>query len=140
MSVIAGVREFIQTCPYLSVLDEISVDRTGDHPVCYGIFPGGDRLISAYIDGTEKRQYSFALYLRHATAADLERIDNAEFLENFCNWVADQSAARRFPALGERMTATAMETANGFLYDMDENGMSGLYQVQCQLYYTRAAR
>lgn len=137
MSVISGVREFVQTCPSIGLLKSICIDSTEDDPTSYGISPAGDRLVSAYIDGSQKRQYSFAVYVRRATLADVERLDNAEFVEGFCDWVDQCVREKNFPSLGDRITVTGMETANGFLFDLDEDGMSGLYQIQCQLYYTK---
>ena len=137
MSIIEGVRDYIMECPHLEQFAALNIDRAEEEPINYGIAPSGDRVIAQYLDGTAKRQYSFALYAREMTAADVERLENNEFLELFGSWIYEQNMARAFPELGEGRFATKIEAANGFLFDLDEDGGRGLYQVQCNLYYTQ---
>ena len=136
MSVIEAIREFIRTCPYLDEFAPVSVDWTDAAPVNYGVSPAGERVVSRYLDGSARIQYSFVLYAREMTEADLERLENNACLERFSGWIDDQSRAGALPQLGPGKYATRMECQNGFLFSMDEDGCAGLYQIQCQLYYT----
>lgn len=137
MSVIEGVRDYIMGCPHLEQFAALNIDRTDAEPVNYGISPSGDRTLSRYLDGTAKRQYSFVLYAREMTEADVERLENNQFLEQFGDWISEQNIARNLPKLGEGNFPTAIEAANGFLFELDEDGGRGLYQIQCNLFYTQ---
>lgn len=140
MSIIEGIRAFIETCPHLHILADVSVDLTSDAPTNYAVAPGGDQILSRYIAGGAKHQYSFALLVREFTLDDVARAENNCFLEKFSEWVHEQCETQNFPDIGEDKQVTMMECANGFLYQLDESGEKGIYQLQCQLYYTSLSK
>ena len=137
MSMIESVRDYIKTCPHIDLLADVAIDLADEMPTNYAIVPNGDKIIARYVAGGEKHQYSFSLMVREFTFQDVERVENAAFLEKFSDWICDQVAARNFPDFGEDKEITMIECANGFLYQLDETGEKGLYQIQCQIYYTR---
>ena len=137
MSRVESICEYIKTCPHINLLAEVTVDLADEAPTNYAVIPGGDTILTRYIDGGEKHQYSFSLVAREFTFQDVERVENAAFLEQFSEWIGEQERARNFPDFGEGIEITAMECANGFLYQLDETGQKGLYQIQCKIFYTR---
>ena len=138
MSIIASLRSYIATCPHLGDLTNgILVDwtqSTGD----YGIMPSGEQPGTRYMDGSRTNQYNAVLYARKVTEADLERLENAEFLENFTRWVEDKDTAEEYPELGAGMACVGLSCANGSLFQIDETGSSGTYMVQLALTYERS--
>jgi hypothetical protein len=139
MSIISGVKTYMQTCPYLQEFtDEAYVDFTSDTPGNYGIMPMGEQRLKRYLRGRgEQWQYSFALYAKNFTFEDLQRIENCEFLEHLTDWVSEQDKNKNFPDIGTGKTARSITCSGGMLFDTEKNGDNGLYQIQLQLIYDK---
>ena len=139
MSIIEGVKAYMQSCPYLQEFTGgVYVDFTDASPGDYGIMPAGEQVIKRYLRGRGAViQYNFVLYAREFTFEDAQRVDNCAFLEHLSDWIFEQNANKNFPGIGENKTVQRIESANGILFDLGENGDSGLYQIQLQLIYDK---
>ncbi len=139
MSIISGVKTYMQTCSYLQELTGGNyVDFTDAEPGNYGIMPLGDQRIKIYLRGRgEQRQYSFALYAKNFTFEDLQRVENCEFLEHLTDWVSEQDKNRNFPDIGSGKTVRSITCSGGMLFDTEKSGDKGLYQIQLQLIYDK---
>ena len=135
MSIIGGIKSYLQTCPHLQEFIGAYVDFTEDDPSNYGIMPAGDVTLQKYIGGA-KKQYNFVLYAREFTFEDIQRLENCEFLEHLSDWIFTQDQKKNFPFIGSDKQPSRIQCANGFLFNLDEeNGDRGLYQIQFQLFY-----
>lgn len=139
MSIIGAVREYLSTFPFLSELSGgIQIDYTSGEPGSYGIVPTGEAALNWYGDGTIRKQYTFSLYAREFTQADLERLENCEFLERLSQWVEDNDQAGIYPVLPEGMDVESVSCANGVLFDYDPDLDQGCYQIQFEMIYERS--
>jgi len=137
MSIIQSLREYVQDCPLIdSLLDNIHVDLTEENPTNYGISPTGESTMKEYLDGSKVKQYNASLFIRDYTVGDYERLQNSEFLESFTSWLDEQNLNRNFPVVSENIEIESISCSNGMLFDLDETGDTGLYQLQLQLIYT----
>lgn len=136
MSVIRGIKAYMQTCPYLQELTEAYVDFTSEDTGNYGIMPSGETILKRYLRGKgAQKQYNFVLYAREFTFEDLQRVENCEFLEHLSDWIFEQNAKKNHPDIGANKTVRSIECANGMLFDLDAQGDRGLYQIQFQITY-----
>lgn len=142
MNKLQKMREFLATCPLLSVLaDGIHVDWTADAPENFGIMPTGevvvDRKENVLGEVFLLKQYNFSLFARMFTPNDVSRLENCGFFEDFIDWIEEQQVFGNVPAFGgEEFGREEMLTAqNGILYDLDEGGDTGTYQIQLQKTY-----
>lgn len=135
-SVGQAVREFVTTCPFIQDFSITHIDFTGDSANNCGVADYGESSpLDIYMDGSVLLQHNFSLFARGYTIDDMDRLDNIGFVEHFSQWIRVQSMQGNFPDLGENRTADSMEAANGALFDIDENGEKGLYQIQFHLIY-----
>lgn len=138
MTVIQALRDFIQACPFLdTLLEDIHIDFTDDNITSYGISPTGESTVKEYVGGTKVKQYNASLYIRDFTADDIYRLENCEFLENFSTWIDQQNGVRNFPVISDSIEIDSISCSNGMLFDLDETGDKGTYQIQIHLIYTR---
>lgn len=140
-SIIQSVREYIATCPLLSEIpvSKKAIDWTDETADNYGITPDGDSLLKGFISGggNGKRQYAFALFVRKFTLTDLNNLANSEFLERLQAWCDTQTKLKNFPEMPLGCTPTKITASNGFLFELDKTGKTGLYQIQFKLIYNR---
>lgn len=141
MSRIEQMREFIAKCPYMNRFSERYVDWTDSESVNYGIMPTGESILRIDEDvcgnKTKYKQANFALYARNFTIDDIARLESANFLEDFTNWIEEQSDKKTAPRFGDDPEEENMTAQNGMLFRMSENGVSGLYQIQIQCFFTK---
>lgn len=134
MSIIAGIRDWLAACPLLSDIkaDKRHIDWTDADANNYGVITDGDTLIKKYVNGQEIRQYTFALNIRKLAATDINRLSNAEFIENMQIWCN----TALLPAIKD-VYITSVECVNGLLLSMDKSGKTGEYQIQFKMIYRR---
>lgn len=137
MTIIEAVKSFVETCPYLPELARVHIDHTGDKPSNYGVSSNGEDILTQYFDGTTLRRHAFALYAREYTTDDAERLENSGFLERFGGWLSRCTLLGMLPDLGEGRAADSMAVTSAMLYDVDESGQKGIYQIQFYLDYTQ---
>lgn len=137
MSIIKSLREYFSECPVMDGFTDGHVDWTDEKSDNYGISPAGDTRIKRYVDGTELRKYDFVIYARFSTAEDAQKMQNSEWVEEFQEYIRKQNLGRNLPEGDEKTIPEKLTANNGLLFSYDENGLSGVYQVQLELIYRR---
>ena len=136
MTVLSAVKTYIQDYSELETDAPVWVNYLGKDPIEYAIIPlPGAGVVEEYIDGSSKREFSFAFQSMESTADELERLETIGFFEEFSEWLDTQTEADDFPSLESGKTPTKIEALGwGFLYEQGESG-TGVYQIQCALTY-----
>ena len=136
MSIIQAVREYMAECPLLAEIPVKAryIDWTDDKSTNYGIFVDSDNIVKKFVSGGGKHEYNFVIQAR-LRRDDKKSLENAELVERLGKWCAAQTAAKNFPKLPEGCTPTKLTAANGYLYENDDTGKTGLYQLQLKLSY-----
>lgn len=141
MSKIQQMRDFIARCPHMDVFTEQHIDWTTAEPGNYGIMPTGESIINVVedINGNKikYKQANFSLYASFFTVNDVVRLESAGFLEDFTDWIEEQSENGTFPHFGDVPDEERITAQNGMLFRLSENGKTGLYQIQIQCFYTK---
>lgn len=135
MTIIECVKEHMSGCPLLSEIPPKNrhIDWTEDNPDDYGIFPSGDSETGpAYINGDEKRTYTFAFYIRRMTDTDAKRLECSGFMERLQEWLNSHA-----PELPEGCTFISATAENAMLLELNKTGTRGTYQVQCAVDYIK---
>lgn len=141
-SITQAVQQWLTTCPHLKTFTGgAHVDWTGPCAGNYGIMPTGCADIETEQDVLgnviKHKQYNFALYARNWTIDDVIRLENSDFLEMFQNWVEQQQYAGLTPKVGDNPDDEEISAQNGMLFQIDENGQTGLYQIQIAITYEK---
>jgi len=137
MSIINALQTYIKTCPNLKVLTEVHVDEVDGDVVNYSISPlAGDIIVKTDVVGNTYREFPFSLLSREYTVDDLNRLANNGFYQDFSSWMETQTRLEVLPLLDVGQVSTKIEaTSWGYLFGVDENATSGVYQINCKLYY-----
>lgn len=135
-TILSAIRDYLKDYTGLSDSSPIWVDYVGASPTEYSVVPlAGERIIETYLTGATLREYPFAFRSVESTAADLERMENNGFYEEFASWLEEQSELGNLPNLEEGKTAELIEALGwGYLYE-EGNSETGIYQIQCRLVY-----
>ena len=137
MSILRALRGYLAGCPCLGALTGgIKTDWT-DEAGDYALMPSGQVELARYMDGTRLMRYQCFLTARRFTQADLERVENAEFFEDFSRWIAERDAAGDYPDLGPDSTTESIACGEGALNSFDETGSEGSYRIGLTLEYER---
>ncbi|MGI6663884.1 MAG: hypothetical protein ACOX3W_00435 [Christensenellaceae bacterium] len=140
-SAIDAVRAWLITCPFLA-------DKAGEIVIEYpdlmdetatvkaGLASNGSRTIRSYIDGTIIKEHSFVLQTRAMTIEDADRLANSEFYENLVTWIDERVKERDLPTAAG-FSFASVTASNAMLYDLQDDGDMGTYQVQLQTEYTK---
>lgn len=139
MSILSAVKEYIQGCPFLDELaaEDIHVDFNSEEPTNYALSQTGDTLLKRCVNGSEQRQANFGIYIKNFTFSDTKRLENSAFCERFIFWLSDNTKAEIFPTLDVGLCPLSISAENGILFDVNENGDIGTYQIQIHLIYRR---
>ena len=134
-TVIAGVRDYIETCPHLAEFEGVvGVDNLAEGDTAYAIesVPAKE-TITAYLDGSRKMAFTFMFSSRNAFGQDTrETLDNIGFYGKFAGWLHTETRAGRLPDLGIGRTALSIEAVtSGYLYDVQGN--KDKYRIECKL-------
>ena len=141
-SIIGTLREWLSVCPYL---DDFSggqhIDWIGPTAGNYGIAPVGCSVIEETYDIQENcclvKQYNAVLYARNWTVDDVVRLENADFLDNFQRWVEEQQHMGLTPKFGDNPDDEVISAENGMLFELAEDGQTGIYQIQLSVTYEK---
>lgn len=139
-SVLDGIQQYIKTYGSLVSGAPVWVDFLGSTPTEYGVVPlPGARVVETYLDGSSLREFPFAFQATLNTNADVTRLANSTFFEDFAAWLESQTLAGTLPTLEAGKTAESIEaTGWGYLFQQGESG-TGIYQIQCKLTYAQSA-
>lgn len=106
------------------------------------IATSGDMLLEDYIDGSERRRYSFEL-IRFLPATyepnDRGNIDMMEDVEKILNWIELQNDAGNLPQLPENYFAEEISVIDEYNTDYvsAQDGNLAKYMIPIQLIYTK---
>lgn len=136
-AVIAGVRDFIETCPHLAeFVGAVGVDNLAEADRAYAIesIPAKETMVE-YLDGSRKMAFTFMFSSRNAFGQDIrENLENIGFYGKFAHWLHRESRAGRLPDLGIGKSALSLEAiTSGYIYDVQ--GTKAKYQIECKLIY-----
>lgn len=141
MSKIQQFREFLKSCPLMDDFAEIHIDWTDTEAGNIGIMPTGESIIrrdeDIYGNITLHKQYNLALYAMDFTINDVIRLEFSGWLEDFTEWIEEQSANHRIPTFGDNPNTEYITAQNGMLFDLSDNGRTGRYQIQIQCFYEK---
>lgn len=136
--IIAGLKAYIQACPLFNEIGGYDIDWNENTPDSCGIFPESDTGVSEpYINGNQERQYTATVQISRVTRTDAERLENNAFLERLQRWFDNQKV---LPEMPEGCTPNYITADNGMLFELDENGSKGVYQLQISLDYNMKGR
>ena len=141
-SIIRAVQEWINGCHYLTdFTGGQHIDWTDCAPGNYGLAPTGSPVVEVSEDvlgnRTVYKQYNLALYARNWTVDDVIRLENTTFLDDFQQWVEEQQAAGITPKFGDDPDTEEISAQNGMLFELAEDGQTGLYQIQIKINYLK---
>ena len=140
-SKIKEIRDFIAKYPNINRFPNEHINWTDAEAGNYGIIPTGDNVIRREedIEGNVilHKQYNVSLYAMDFTINDVIRLETSGWLEDFTEWIEEQSASGRAPALGDNPDEEYMTAQNGMLFQLSENGRTGRYQIQIQCFYEK---
>lgn len=138
MSVITALRTFLAGYEDMELTEPIFTDQlTGEQTVGYALAPAGNAKTQTDILGNKTYQRNYVFYAKAATGDEVDRQDNQDFVESFIDWLEEQDDAGNYPEMGGGKEIEGITVSNGLLFDVDEDGRTGLYQVQIQLIYTK---
>lgn len=140
-TIIDSLFNWFADCEVLSANSELKVDYLGEDAEQYSIETVPcNRVITKYVDGSEKCQYLFIFASRRVYSEDEQiNISNLEFYEELEEWIAEQNINSRLPRLPENCTAQAVTVLSSG-YVMDNDTKTARYQIQCQLRYINNRR
>lgn len=142
MTALEKIREFVESYPNHTLIQDFHVDYTDKVPFNGGVFPSGLLEISRKRDilgnTTVTNQYNFGLYyvFEKAPEDDVGAAQNADWVMDFQEWVQAQSCMRTAPVFGDEPWNESITAQNGVLYDADEEG-TAMYMVQLTVQFTK---
>lgn len=123
MTILKTLQTFIGAYNGMTVLTDFEGKQSG-----YALQPTGNDTYKQDILGNKYFQNNYIFYVREIAREEEDRADNQDFLEDFSQWLDEQS----LPELPGRFVAQDMTVSNCMLMDIEEDG-TGVYQVQIQL-------
>lgn len=138
MSIIAGLIDWIKTCPQVKAAEytDVYVDLTAKTPANMSVAASHDSVVKQYMDGSCLIEHDYVLFLKQEADENQGRLEHNEFLEEFAAWVWRQNRLRNYPNIGNGLDLISIRTANGMFYEVDQDG-TGIYQVQIKMKYIR---
>lgn len=117
-----AVRDWLLTCPSLTKLGFLF----GKAEIGGAIIIPSDTQLSAYINGSEQRQYAFelAIYLPASYMAGDGNIQQQEIVDGVAEWVSAQNSAGNLPAFPtgcQPIEARVLESEAPYIAAQDEN-------------------
>ena len=138
-TIIRGLWEFLQTCPYIEAGSPVTVDCM---PMDNNAFTlakrSGNPIVKMYTDGSSIRQYPFAVWYRGSRCTIQEGIVASGKCELISRWLERQSRDGMLPDLPEGMAAQLIQASDtGKLYTLEPDVY--IYEVPCRLQYIQEA-
>lgn len=138
MSILKALQDYL--CEYdnmdMRPVSEILTDQTREYPSSYALAPSGNGKVSKDILGNRTYQNNYVFYAKENSADEIDRQDNHDFLENFCDWLEERNENQDFPTLPQNYEVGEIQVSNAMLFDLYEDG-TGLYQIQIQLNFRK---
>lgn len=134
MSILSSVQDYLAEYDGMEI--QVLTDETEEQAGSYALALSGSSSLGSDCLGNEQYQSSFVFYAKEASANEIDRKENHDFLEEFGRWLEGRNRNGDFPDVGDNCVTTGITVANAMLYGVDEGGTS-LYQIQIQLFYER---
>ena len=137
MTALESMKNWISTCPLLSMVDKdfcIEYPETPDRS--YALASNGTTIVKTYANGAQVRQHNLVLFNLDYTIEEASRLENSGFFEALSDWIMMQNRLRNMPH-GTELEWVSITSGNGMLYNLDENGTTGMYQIQITATYIK---
>lgn len=137
---IGAIRTYLAGCPSFNDLKSIGVDFLSNNANIASI----DRtpikpLKNTRVTETKVKQASFALRVKLNHSDELkQQIENSNFLEDFEDWLEEQSTVRNYPKFKENKKVTDIYvSSSNYLIAVDPTLRKAVYQVQIIVEYEK---
>lgn len=137
MSIIKSLQDYLEQYEKMNMQPlTVKTDFADEKISSYSVAPSGNGKIRSDILGNRTYQNNYVFYAREATADEVDRQENYDFLEGFSEWLEDQNEKGNLPKLPIGYRAEELRVSNIMLFDVNDDG-TGLYQVQIQLEFIK---
>lgn len=133
MSIINTLREYLSE---YEDLDMVLTDVTRKDAGSYAIAQSAGGSIRRDILGNVTYQNSYIFMAKEHGVDEVDRQDNYDFLEGFCQWLEERNESRDLPQLPSPYAPVSLEVSNVMLMGAEEGG-EAIYQVQIQFIYQK---
>ena len=135
-SVIESVCTWLKTCPSLSSLVAVPLDRLEADPVAYSVYTSpGAQTVQRYVGSGGMYRMTFILRRNAYMLDQAERTNANVFFETVADWIETKSLTGILPSLPSGKNALFVETDSvAYLVEENESG-TGIYEMPCSLTY-----
>ena len=135
-SILEGLKTVIADCPDLAgEAEEVFTDYIREEEPCYGVFPAGEKKLSADWAGNERWQYDFTIQMVGFAFQERERMHNEIAAERFSRWISESGAKKL--ALGNGELLESLWVGQGHLLYPAQDGNTFVYEMAGRLIYRR---
>lgn len=132
MSIIGALRSYLAEYEGIDLLLTDVTMGAGS----YALSPSANGILKRDILGNVTHQNSYIFTAKEHGGDEVDRQDNYDFLEGFCQWLEGRNERRDLPQLPPPYTPVSLEVSNVMLMGAEEGG-DAIYQVQIQFIYQK---
>lgn len=132
MSIIGTLQRYLSEYKNVDLVLTDMTRETGS----YALSQSASGEIRRSITGGKTYQNSYIFLMKEHGKDEVDRQDNYDFLEGFCEWLEERVDRMDLPALDAPYQPVAIEVSNVSLMDLDDNG-DATYQAQIQFIYRK---
>lgn len=132
MSIIGALRSYLAEYEGIDLLLTDVTMGAGS----YALSPSANGILKRDILGNATYQNSYIFTAKERGGDEVDRQDNYDFLEGFCQWLEGRNERRDLPQLPSPYMPVSLEVSNVMLMGAEEGG-EAIYQVQIQFIYQK---
>ena len=132
MSIIGALRSYLAEYEGIDLLLTDVTIGAGS----YALSPSANGILKRDILGNVTYQNSYIFTAKEHGGDEVDRQDNYDFLEGFCQWLEGRNERRDLPQLPSPYMPVSLEVSNVMLMGAEEGG-EAIYQVQIQFIYQK---
>ena len=132
MSIIGALRSYLAEYEGIDLLLTDVTMGAGS----YALSPSANGILKRDILGNVTYQNSYIFTAKEHGGDEVDRQDNYDFLEGFCQWLEGRNERRALPQLPSPYLPVSLEVSNVMLMGAEEGG-DAIYQVQIQFIYQK---
>ncbi len=132
MSIIGALRSYLAEYEGIDLLLTDVTMGAGS----YALSPSANGILKRDILGNVTYQNSYIFTAKEHGGDEVDRQDNYDFLEGFCQWLEGRNERRDLPQLPSPYMPVSLEVSNVMLMGAEEGG-DAIYQVQIQFIYQK---
>lgn len=132
MSIIGALRSYLAEYEGIDLLLTDVTMGAGS----YALSPSANGILKRDILGNVTYQNSYIFTAKEHGGDEVDRQDNYDFLEGFCQWLEGRNERRDLPQLPSPYLPVSLEVSNVMLMDIEEGG-AATYQVQIQFEFEK---